>query len=187
MVDSGLVQVAPLGLEIRAFVPVQAQPQHGSLNAFGVLRPVPEGVGVLDPQHEGPALLAGEQPVEQRGPSAADMEVAGRRRCHPDTDGAHRVKVSVVEPWTEVLIGRSLPTFALGPCERHSPAKSRGQVLQKSRCRGQLASRSRASLPASARRSLVSASRSIRRTRSAVRSRSSPTSPWVLGSPRSRP
>ena len=51
----------------------------------------------------------------------------------------------------------------------------------------QLASRSWASLPTSWRRSLARASRSMRRTRSAVRSSSSPTSPWVRGSPRSRP
>ena len=36
-------------------------------------------VGVLDPQQELAAMVAGEQPVEQGGAGAADMEEAGRR------------------------------------------------------------------------------------------------------------
>ena len=35
-----LVQGAPLGLEVRAFVPVEAEPLHRPFDAFGMLRPV---------------------------------------------------------------------------------------------------------------------------------------------------
>ena len=42
------------------------------------------GVGVLDAQHEHPAVAARKQPVEQRRPRTADVQVAGRRRSKAD-------------------------------------------------------------------------------------------------------
>ena len=39
---------------------------------------VPLGVGIVDPQQELPAVLPGEQPVEQRRAHAADVQIAGR-------------------------------------------------------------------------------------------------------------
>ena len=44
-------------------------------------------VGILDPQQEFAAMMAGEQPVEQRGARAADMEEAGRRGRETRHDG----------------------------------------------------------------------------------------------------
>ena len=41
-------------------------------------------VGVLDAQQVAAAMVAGEQPVEQRRPRAADVEITCRRRCEPD-------------------------------------------------------------------------------------------------------
>jgi hypothetical protein len=89
-----LVQEAPLGLEVGPLVPVQAQPQHGPLDAFGVLGPVALGVGVLDAQHERARTLAGEEPVEQCRTGAADVEIARRRRGHADTGDTHGCQAS---------------------------------------------------------------------------------------------
>ena len=44
-------------------------------------------VGVLDAQQELAAVVAGEQPVEQRGARAADMQEAGRRGGEAGDDG----------------------------------------------------------------------------------------------------
>ena len=60
-------------------VPRQAEPgeavQDRGDRRFGRAR----AVGVLDAQQVLAAVMLGEQPVEQRGPGAADMQVAGRR------------------------------------------------------------------------------------------------------------
>ena len=50
------------------------------------------GVGVLDPQAALAAELAGEQPVEEEGAHAADVEEAGRARSHANAD-AHRAPI----------------------------------------------------------------------------------------------
>ena len=48
-------------------------------------------VGVLDPQDEDAAVVAGEGPVEERGPGAADVKVAGGARGKADANGlGHR-------------------------------------------------------------------------------------------------
>ena len=71
-------------------VPVEAEPPHGVEDGLDQLGPVALGVGVLDPQQELAALVAGEQPVEQHRAGAADVEVARRRRGEADTDGVGR-------------------------------------------------------------------------------------------------
>ena len=45
-------------------------------------------VGVLDAEHEGAAGLPGEEPVEERGAGAADVEVAGGGGGEANSDGA---------------------------------------------------------------------------------------------------
>jgi hypothetical protein len=48
-------------------------------------------IGVLDAQDEAPAVVAREEPVEQRGAGAADVQVAGRARREAHADAvAHR-------------------------------------------------------------------------------------------------
>ena len=48
-------------------------------------------VRVLDAEDEDAAVVAGEGPVEERGPGAADVEVAGGARGKADADGlGHR-------------------------------------------------------------------------------------------------
>ena len=41
-------------------------------------------VGVLDPQQIAAAMVPGEQPIEQRGPGAADVQITRGRRREPD-------------------------------------------------------------------------------------------------------
>ena len=62
---------------VRAFIPIEAQPAqpvHDGLDGppHGALL-----VGVLDAQNKPAAMLAGEQPVIERGARPADVEVAG--------------------------------------------------------------------------------------------------------------
>src|SRR5690606_19358900 len=70
------------GLEVRALVaaPGDADPVERGQDALGPLGPVTCRVGVLDAQHEHPALLLGEDPVLQRRTGAADVEHTGRGR-----------------------------------------------------------------------------------------------------------
>ena len=79
-----LVEIEALGLEERAFVPVEAEPAHAFENAFdhgfgGALE-----VGVLDAEDEGSAEVAGEEPVEEGGAGSADVEVASGRGRETD-------------------------------------------------------------------------------------------------------
>ena len=48
------------------------------------------GVGVVDPQDELAALPFGKQPIEERGPHAADVQVAGRARSKARANGHDR-------------------------------------------------------------------------------------------------
>ena len=90
LVDGGLITLAALRLKVRAvrpaepcrrrraFVPVDAEPVEAVENRLQRLGDVALGVGVVDPQDELPAVLAGEQPVEQRRANAADVQITGR-------------------------------------------------------------------------------------------------------------
>ena len=83
----GSVPIEALRLEVRSvraadvgpFVPVHAEPAHPLQDAVDHLVRRSLGVGVLDAQHEHAALAAGEEPVEQRGAGAADVQVTGGR------------------------------------------------------------------------------------------------------------
>ena len=86
------VLVEPLRLEVRGvrpadvrpFVPVEAEPAQAVDDPRDHLPRRSLGVGVLDAQHERAAMPPREQPVEERRARAADVQVAGRRRCEPD-------------------------------------------------------------------------------------------------------
>ena len=67
-------------LEVRPLVGRHAEPVERGDDPVGPLGPVARLVGVLNAQDERAAVLAHEEPVEQRGPRAADVEVPGRRR-----------------------------------------------------------------------------------------------------------
>ena len=88
------VDVAALGLpvglvraaDLRALVPVQAQPAQRVEQRVVALLAVPRGVGVLDPEDERAAGVPGVGPVEQGGADQADVRRAGRRGAEPDPD-----------------------------------------------------------------------------------------------------
>ena len=87
------VNLRPLGLEVGAmvsfagagratlggaFIPVEAEPAKPVENAGHHLLGRPLHVGVLDAQHERAALAPRQQPVEERGARAADVQVSRR-------------------------------------------------------------------------------------------------------------
>ncbi len=76
-------------LENRSLVPVEAEPGEAVEDDLGVFVGGTGLVGVLDAEQERAALFAGEEPVEEGGAGAADVEVSGGRRGEANT-GAHR-------------------------------------------------------------------------------------------------
>jgi len=72
--------------DLDPLVPVQPQPAQRVEQLQVALLAVPGGIGVLDPEHEGAAVVAGVRPVEQRGADQADVRGAGRRRAEPHPD-----------------------------------------------------------------------------------------------------
>src|SRR5262249_46503867 len=91
------VEVEPLALQVRAFVPVETEPPERVLDADDPLRARPRHVGVFDAEHEHAVVTTGIEPVEQRCASAADVERARRRGREPDLhhyDGGERPRRS---------------------------------------------------------------------------------------------
>ena len=76
--DSSEMHGAALGLMHRGAVPIETKPFERSKNDVDEFGPRPLGIGVFDAKHKLAALLAGEEPVEKGGSSAADMEIARR-------------------------------------------------------------------------------------------------------------
>ncbi len=68
-------------------VPVEAEPAQRLLDLVDRLRHLAARVRVLDPEPELAAVVAREQPVEEEGAHAADVQEAGRARSHADADG----------------------------------------------------------------------------------------------------
>jgi len=75
-----------LRLVIFVPVPIEAEPAHPVEDGVDRLLGGTRLVGVFDPKQELAAVMAGEQPVEQRGSSAADVKESGRRRREPCHD-----------------------------------------------------------------------------------------------------
>ena len=70
-----------LELEYRVAVPVEPEPLHARQDRVDRGLGGAGAVGILDPQQELAAVVAGVEQVEQRGARAAEVEVAGRRRA----------------------------------------------------------------------------------------------------------
>ena len=78
--DLGMARGA-FGLEHRLLVVIETQPIEPVEDGIDRFRRGPGLVGILDPQQRLAAVMAREQPVEQRGARAADMkETRGRGR-----------------------------------------------------------------------------------------------------------
>jgi hypothetical protein len=80
----------------RPLVPIQAEPAHAVEDAVDHLGGGSIGVSVLDPQHEDAAMPARQQPVEERGAGATDVQVTGRRGR--ETDAYHPLILEPVAP-----------------------------------------------------------------------------------------
>ena len=130
--DGVVVQRAALGLPVRlvraadlgALVPVQAEPAQRVQQRVVGLGGVAGGVGVLDPEHERAADVAGVGPVEQRGADQADVRACrwGSGRSGP---GRRARRTSRPGPsWAGL---RTRFTRAL-------PSRSRGRGCAARRC-----------------------------------------------------
>ena len=75
----GAIHFAALGLEERAFVPVDAEPFEGDEDSVDELGFIAFDVGIFDAENERAAFVLCVEPVEERGAGAADVEIAGGR------------------------------------------------------------------------------------------------------------
>src|SRR5439155_7275839 len=81
------IAIQAFGLKVRPvwsadvgpFVPVQPEPPQAVENAFDHLGRRAFDVGVFDTEDERAAMPAREEPVEERGARAADVQIAGWR------------------------------------------------------------------------------------------------------------
>ena len=88
-----LVEMEPLGLpvrtvgaaDVRPLVPVESEPAKVLENGGLGLARRPFGIGVLNPQDEGAALSARQQPVEERRASVPDVQETGGTRGESDS------------------------------------------------------------------------------------------------------
>ena len=111
-----VVERQPLRLEIRpvcaadrrAFVPLHIQPAQAVHDVLQRVWHKARAVGILDAQDEASAGVAGVKPVEQRGPCAAQVEIAGRAGCHAHAHGS--VSVRHAFPFDEFLLSCDLLT-----------------------------------------------------------------------------
>src|SRR5690625_2082666 len=80
---------AVVAADSRTFVPIDAEPvqirQHLFLGLFGGTLQV----RVFDAQNEHAAVVASKQPVEQRRPRPADVQISRRAGREADAHGAH--------------------------------------------------------------------------------------------------
>ncbi len=88
------IDVEALGLPVarrrRPLVPVEPEPPQGVDDEVDVLVGRARLVGVLDPQDEHATVMPREQPVEQRRPRPADVQMPGRTRREPHAYGGRR-------------------------------------------------------------------------------------------------
>ena len=126
-----LAALDPVELEGRLAVPVDPEPAQRPLDLLDRLRDLAARVGVLDPQQALAAAPAREQPVEEEGADAADVEEAGRARRHADADahGLARLSTCCSAPTAQAgsrarstTRSRSAPT----PCSSSRRARARG-------------------------------------------------------------
>ena len=95
LVEIALVNRLALALEIRAevaahfrtFIPIKFEPAQSVVNCLRGFGRVPRPVSVLDPQNQRAAGVFRVEPVEERRPRAADVEITGGRWGKANTDG----------------------------------------------------------------------------------------------------
>ncbi len=81
------LQIRPeLAADMRAFIPIQAQPFQSFVDGGHRFLGVALHIGVFDAQHEFSAVMPREQPVEKRGARSADVQITGRRGGETNAD-----------------------------------------------------------------------------------------------------
>src|SRR5690606_3134640 len=103
----------PFGLEVGPLVPVDPEPGEAVQNGARMLLARSVAVGVLDPQHEDAAVLAGEQPVVDGRAGAAHVQVARGRGREADS---HRTSSSRSSRRLFVMRGSAAPPDAFIAC-----------------------------------------------------------------------
>ena len=82
-----LMALGALGLEDRPLIPIELQPAQRVEDLLDVLGRGALAVGVLDAKHQRAPLAARQQPVEQGGAGAPDVERPGGRGSEPHAHG----------------------------------------------------------------------------------------------------
>src|SRR5574341_1798480 len=85
------IEIHPFGLTVGSFIPIESDPLHAVNDGLDGFVGRSALVRVLDTENEDTVLLAGKEPIEQRCPDAADVEVACRARGKSHSDLAHVV------------------------------------------------------------------------------------------------
>ena len=91
------IEVHPLSLPKRTFVPIETDPAHALENGLNRFVGRAALIGVFDAKNEDPILLSRKQPIEQGRPHPADMEEAGRTGRKSNPDLTHHVTIVLVE------------------------------------------------------------------------------------------
>src|SRR5207247_8694790 len=96
---SGLARTvgAVRAADVWRFVPLQSEPAERAQDCLVRLRRRPRSIGVLNPQHELPLMLAGENVVEQRLVGSSYMRIARGRGCDTNADLRHGLCKDITE------------------------------------------------------------------------------------------
>src|SRR5262249_42121908 len=82
----GLVIGTVIAADVRPLIPVQAQPAETIEDGLEGLGDVAFLIRIVDAQDELPAVVPGEQPIEEGGTHPADVQITGRARSETGTN-----------------------------------------------------------------------------------------------------
>ena len=75
-----------IAADVRAFVPLEAEPLQPFVNGGHRFLGVSLNVGVFDTQHEFAAVMPRKEPIKQRGTRPADVQIASGRGSETNAD-----------------------------------------------------------------------------------------------------
>ena len=82
--------LAPAELRNRIAIPIEPEPRQAVHDGADRVLGGTGAVGILDPEQEFAAVVAGKEPIEERGAGAADMQIAGWGWCKTRDNGHGR-------------------------------------------------------------------------------------------------
>src|SRR5690606_25031939 len=117
-VDALALPVRPeRAADVGPLVPGQSQPAQFGQHRLGQGVARTFAIGILDAEHERSLVTPRDEPVEQRGPRVADVQLAGRTGSEADTHGyAPVTRTTVATAWAAIASPRptaSTPSFVL--------------------------------------------------------------------------